>query len=191
MATNYGVVDVQRQTIATGKLPGTPGLSTSNEASLQKSFPGSPIHTGELTRDERRTEFQKLALDGEVTDGFCFPKFNRNYHLNGAPKYKDVVHGAGGLPGSPFTPNPVSPGEGNGADPTKMGEPPTYMKDPDGKDALIIKIKKSSRPPFNGAMTDVDPWATSECITDTQLETLGSMMGKSPHRVAGWGSVSE
>ena len=191
MATNYGVVDIHRLTVADGKLPGTPGLSTSNEASLKKSFPGSPIHSGELTRDERRIEFQKLALDGEVTDGFCFPTFNRHYHENGPPKYADVEHGAGGLPGSPFTPNPVSPGQGNGADPTKMGEPPTYMKDVDGKDPLLIKTTKSSRPPFNGSMTDIDPWATSECIADTQIETLGGLMGKSPHRVDTWGAVSD
>jgi hypothetical protein len=38
----------------------------------------------------------------------------------GAPTFKDVKTGGGGAPSTPWTPNIASPGEGNGADPTKQ-----------------------------------------------------------------------
>ena len=190
MATNHSTVDVFRQELATGELGGTPALSRADDSSLKTSFPGSPIigPSATLTPEERRAEFQKLALDGEVINGFCFSSFNRDFYENDPPAYEDVKTGPGGLPGSPFTPNVVSPGADNGVDPTKMGDPPAYMYD--GKDPLLIKTTKASRPPFNGSMTDVDPKATSWAIDQTKVETLGEYLGRSPGRVDDWGSVS-
>jgi len=188
MATPYQTVDVFRQEQASGELGGTPALSRPDQASLEVSFPGSPIYAGTITPEERRAEFQKLALDGEVVNGFCFSSFNRDFYENDPPIYDDVETGPGGLPGSPFTPNVVSPGEGNGVDPTKMGDPPAYMYD--GKDPLLIKTTKASRPPFNGSMTDTDPKTTSGAIDQTKIETLGEYLGRSPSRANDWGSIS-
>ncbi len=190
MATPNPTVDVFRQELATGELGGTPALSRTDASSLKTSFPGSPIigQNITLTPEERRTEFQKLVLDGEVTNGFCFSTFNRDFSENDPPVYEDVETGPGGLPGSPFTPNVVSPGEGNGVDPTKMGDPPAYMYD--GDDPFLIKTTKASRPPFNGSMTDTDPKATSAAIDQTKIDTLGEHMGRSPGRVDDWGSIS-
>ena len=189
-STIHQTVDVFRQELATGELGGTPSLSRPNDASLKTSFPGSPIigTNASLSPEERREEFQKLVLDGQVINGYCFSKFNRDYYANNPPAYEDVVTGPEGLPGSPFTPNVVSPGEGNGVDPTKMGDPPAYMYD--GADPLIIKENKPSRPPFNGSMTDIDPKASSWAIDQTKVETLGQHLGRSPGRVDDWGSVS-
>jgi len=192
MADPHQTVDVFRQELATGELGGTPALSRADAASLTTSFPGSPIigQNKTLTPEERKAEFQKLALDGEVINGFCFSSFNRDFAENDPPAYGDVITGPGGLPGSSFTPNVVSPGEGNGVDPTKMGDPPAYMYEGPGGDPLLIKMTKSSRPPFNGSMTDIDPKSASLAIDQTKIETLGEYMGRSPGRVDDWGSIS-
>lgn len=91
--------------------PTSKGLGSADTATLQKCFPASPIHSGELT-DEKIVEAAKTQLiDGEVNDGgHTFGTFNRDYI--DAPNLNDVETGGGGLPGSPFAPNIASPGEG-------------------------------------------------------------------------------
>lgn len=91
--------------------PTSRGLGRSDTANLQKSFPASPISSGELT-DEKIIENAKIQLiDGVVNDGgHTFGEFNRDYP--DAPNLDDVETGGGGLPGSPYAPNIASPGEG-------------------------------------------------------------------------------
>jgi hypothetical protein len=193
MATNYNVVDynIFRKELAEGQKSGFALLSRSDEKSVRASFPNNPVWL--MSTEERRNEFQSLALDGEVLDGFCFPSFNRDYSANNPPVIDEVETGGGGLPGSPYTPNPTSPGVSfagdadmplvsNGDDVSKIGDPPEYMAD--------IKTNKPSRPPFNGAMTDTDPMTTSLAIDQATIETLREFMGRSPGRVDDWGSVS-
>lgn len=91
--------------------PTTRALGKSDTANLQKSFPASPIHSGELTDEKVIEGGKKLLIDGEVNDGgHTFGTFNRDYV--DSPDLNDVQVGGGGLPGSPFAPNIASPGEG-------------------------------------------------------------------------------
>jgi len=103
-------------------LPTEAGQGTTSTSTVQACFPASPIHLGEITDDERKAAFQELVLDGIVNDGgHTFGELNRDYV--DAPNIADVEWGAGGLPGSPWTPNPVSPGPGS-INASDQGEPP-------------------------------------------------------------------
>ena len=98
------------------------GMGSSSTSLAQSCFPASPIYTGDLSDTERKEQFQALVLDGEVNDGgHTFGTFNRDYV--DAPNIEEVEYGGGGLPGSPWAPNPVSPGPGsiNAAD---QADPP-------------------------------------------------------------------
>ena len=88
------------------------GNGRSDTKTLQKAFPSSPIHKGELTDQVVRDEGQTLLVDGIVNDGgHTYGELDRDYI--GAPDLeKDVPTGGGGLPGSPYAPNIASPGEG-------------------------------------------------------------------------------
>ncbi len=97
-------------------------MGRSDTATTQASFPASPIFTGDITDDERREQFQTLVLDGQVNDeGHTFGTFNRDYAE--APNMEDVETGGGGLPGTPYLPNPVSPGPGS-INPADIADPP-------------------------------------------------------------------
>jgi len=100
----------------------TPGLGSSGTETVKASFPASPIYDGSLN-DQVVTELaQDLLLDGVVNDGgHTFGEFNRDYV--DAPNYGDVEAGGGGLPGSAWTPNPVSPGPGS-MNPSDQADPP-------------------------------------------------------------------
>ena len=90
---------------------------------LKQIFAASPIHTEELTDEERRQLWQTEVLDGPINDGgHTFGVFEPNY-LQAPDPAAEVETGGGGLPASAFVPNPASPGPGsiNAAD---MPEPP-------------------------------------------------------------------
>ena len=100
---------------------GTKG-STANHAALKQMFAASPIHSGEMSDPERTATMQRELLDGEVNDqGHTFGTLNRDYV--DAPDYADVPTGAGGLPASPWVPNPASP-TGGVNNPSSMPAPP-------------------------------------------------------------------
>jgi len=89
----------------------TRGNGSADTANLQKIFPGSPIHSGELTDEVIRKQGQELLVDGIVNDGgHTFGEFDRDYP--DAPNLADVEVGGGGLPGSPFAPNIATPPKG-------------------------------------------------------------------------------
>lgn len=91
--------------------PTARGMGRSDSANLQKTFPASPISSGELTDAKIIEDGKKQLIDGEVNDGgHTFGTFNRDYI--DAPNLEDVEVGGGGLPGSPYAPNIASPGEG-------------------------------------------------------------------------------
>ena len=103
-------------------VPTEAAQGSSATARVQACFPASPIYSGEMTDDSIKEQYEQLVLAGEVNDGgHTFGVFNRNYV--DAPNINDVEFGGGGLPGSPYAPNPVSPGPGsmNAAD---QPEPP-------------------------------------------------------------------
>jgi len=99
---------------STARSPGT-----SDTATLQSMFPSTPG----LAIDSAAYKQQALELlqDGTVVENLQVGNYNRDFA--GAPNYADVPTGAGGLPASPWVPNPVSPGEGS-VNPSDMAAPP-------------------------------------------------------------------
>ena len=88
------------------------GSGKSDTASLVSAYGASPIHAGDVNDASIKELAQALLLDGVVNDGgHTFGEFNRDYV--DAPVMADVETGAGGLPASPFVPNPSSPGPGS------------------------------------------------------------------------------
>ena len=97
-------------------------MGTSDTANIKSSFPASPIHAGEMTAESIRQQFQDEVIDGTVNDGgHTFGTFSRDYVE--APVLAEVETGGGGLPASPYVPNPVSPGPGS-INATDQGEAP-------------------------------------------------------------------
>jgi hypothetical protein len=103
---------------------GTGGLGRRKDSNLKASFPSSPLY-GEYT-PESVLEIGVSALngaggkgdsstgtaDGIVNDsGHTFGTFDLNY--TNSPVMADVKTGGGGLPASPYLPNPTSPGPGS------------------------------------------------------------------------------
>ncbi len=97
---------------------------TSNSANLRKMFPNSPIYTTSdpISDAERLETYQKLLdLDDVASDSaqkdiigyYGFPSYGFNYEANGAPNLNNTETGGGGLPATPFSPNPSSPGVGS------------------------------------------------------------------------------
>ena len=100
----------------------TEALGLQDTETTVACFPASPIHAGEITDDERKSAFEDLVLSAEVNDGgHTFGTQNRDFV--DAPNYGDVETGGGGLPGSAWTPNPVSPGPGS-LNPADQADPP-------------------------------------------------------------------
>lgn len=95
------------------------GPGSSGKKNLQQSYPGSPIHSGEIDDDSVTAQFEELVIEGEVNDGGrWYGTFNRDYE--DAPNLEEVETGGGGLPGSPYAPNIASPPEGQ--NPTDIPE---------------------------------------------------------------------
>jgi hypothetical protein len=110
---------------------------TSNTANLRSMFPGSPINKGDIS-DQERLEFYQNLLDLSNIDSdtlhaaggyYGTPNYSMNYVENGMPILADVQTGGGGLPATPYSPNPTSPGPGS----TSAFDKPEYtgtVKDP-------------------------------------------------------------
>jgi len=103
----------QPQTIVEPAVPVDKPYGSRNEINLQAMFGASPMYSGELTDTERTIVYQESALDGVVTNGLGLNSFNRDYAENDPPDLEDVETGGGGLPATPYVPNPTSPGPGS------------------------------------------------------------------------------
>lgn len=99
---------------------------------LKKVFSSSPLYNGQLSDAIVEKNFSTLVMDstlknldasGNPVDAVnpMFPDFNRDYVGGPDGTIKDGIEGA---PASPYVPNPASPGEGNGIDPTKKPSAP-------------------------------------------------------------------
>ncbi len=96
------------------------GRSASND--LATSFPASPIHSGEITDESVRAQYQEIVMDAVINDGgHTFGTYDTSY--SEAPDLNDVETGGGGLPASPYVPNVTSPGPGS-LNPADMPAPP-------------------------------------------------------------------
>lgn len=132
---------------------------------FEKLFASSPQYDGSYTLGKLvDTANAKLLPPVQQGDLTLFPNVDMNY--GGAPKFGDVATGDAGKPSTAYTPNPASPGDGNGADPTKMPDAGLHPND----------IKPGFVPGENGT---AEPAGTSATMGAT---TLGKplVMGSSP-----------
>ena len=178
-------------TIVAPPVNGKP-LGTRNETNLKGLFSSSPLYSqaessvdGEgklkLTDADLKNWFIDHVVNGAVpgSDGYYgfSAAYNRDFSGEGAsipggpPDLNTVKTGGGGLPSTPYVPNPASPGEGNGANAEAK---------PEAKDfAAAISAKKPSTP-GSGASANEDsrnPASTSKAM---KTVTLGQLLGKSP-----------
>ena len=113
----------QRQIILQQPVPLDRALGSSKPQNAKSAFSASPIHSGEMSDEERKNLYQSLVLDGEVSGGNGVNYFEPNF--KNSPDLSQVETGGGGLPSTPYTPNLTSPGPGsfNAADqPVYEGE---------------------------------------------------------------------
>jgi len=104
---------------------GDGGMGKRKQSNLNALFPASPMYSGDYI-EETVLSIGISALNGAGGDGddtsgvssgvvndagHTFGTFNLNY--SGAPDQRDVETGGGGLPASPYMPNPTSPGPGS------------------------------------------------------------------------------
>lgn len=90
-------------------------LGSRKDLNVKSCFSASPIHLGEINDLERKEFFIELTKK-EIINGNGIDYYNPNYTGNDndpAPDIFDVKTGGGGLPATPFTPNPSSPGPGS------------------------------------------------------------------------------
>lgn len=99
----------------------TGGSGRSDIIVLQKSYPGSPVYSGEITDNTVTDTYMDIVTNAEVNDGgHTFGTVDLNY--TGAPNLEDVEVGGAGKPGSPYAPNIASPPTGqNPADIPESG----------------------------------------------------------------------
>jgi len=113
----------------------TSGMGSSSTELMTELYPGSPIHNGTMTRDSVQTDGDELLLQGVVQNGLGLPAFSRDFtgaDSGVSPPDQDVATGAGGLPASPWVPNPASPGPGS-QNPTDLpAAPDGFGTEPNG-----------------------------------------------------------
>jgi hypothetical protein len=109
---------------------GSPGRS--DTATLKSLFPGAPGTTDYAGTEGAATYKQaalNLLLSGEVTDNLQTGTVDRDFGAAASdesrkpPTLASVATGGGGLPASPWVPNPASPGAGS-VDPNDQPAPP-------------------------------------------------------------------
>lgn len=84
----------------------------SSTARLQGIYGSSPIYAGQVSDAELRALYQDDVLDAVINDGgHTFGTFDTAFV--DAPNLEEVKTGGGGLPATPYVPNPTSPGEGS------------------------------------------------------------------------------
>ena len=145
------IVEVPASTRANGR---------ADTESLQKAYPQSPIHNGELNDEVVEEQFIALVQEGIVNDGgHTFGEFDRDY--TDAPNFEDVETGGGGLPGAPYAPNVASPAQPG--DPTSIPE----------VGAEVTKNARGGGDPFPGDGL-ASPSTTSKNVS-AQTVRIGSL----------------
>ena len=88
------------------------GLGTVATNQIKSIFQQSPMYKGEMNPEDVKQQYQDIVLDAVINDnGHTFGTFDTSY--TDAPNMDDVETGGGGLPATPYLPNPSSPGEGS------------------------------------------------------------------------------
>ena len=131
--------------------------SKADRAALKSMFGGAP-YFNDYNMDALQELGQSLLLNGDVNDmGHTFGTISRDY--SGAPDYGDVETGGGGLPASPWVPNPASPTDG-------ANNPGSIPAAPDGY---------GTTPADNwggGVGSQLSPAASSAAISNQQMGNL-------------------
>jgi hypothetical protein len=111
-------------------MPTSPQITTRNKKTDYGKGSADSALMGSLYRGSTATDPSMVPilveakanmklLMGTVKDGFMFDSYDRDFGgEGGAPNYEEFKD-AVGAPASAWVPNPMSPGEGNGDDPTK------------------------------------------------------------------------
>jgi hypothetical protein len=177
MAANNYFGSIEGKNIVTS--PPYPSKGKSFGGNLISAFPGSPIHSGQLTVQERIDVFQKLVLDGEplnlnadgsystpkVINGYFQDGVSRDYTSAGAPSAPDINSIditdrslLGEVLPSPYMPNPSSPGAGS----LDAGQKPAF----DGtiKDASTVNAQFGT-----GNNSLYNPAVSSKKLSDLKL----------------------
>lgn len=103
---------------------GINALGSSDYSALRALYPGSPAYDGSYGDEEVVLKYIEVNQSPVSDGGVTFGTVDRDYGL--APDLSTVPTGGGGLPISPFAPNPASPGPGLNAvnipnvDPSKV-----------------------------------------------------------------------
>lgn len=89
---------------------GIHGLGSSNYASLRTMFPGSPAYDGTYGDVQVVAGYEAIFVSPISDEGHTFGTVNIDWE--DSPDLSTVVTGGGGLPATPYGPNPASPGPG-------------------------------------------------------------------------------
>ena len=142
----------------------TLGMGTSSTELMTEIYPASPIHNGDMTRDGVQAQGDEELLQGVVQNGLGLSTFDRDFtglDSGVSPPDQDVETGGGGLPASPWVPNPASPGPGS-QNPTDIpAAPDGFGTEPNG-DTFGVGA---------GALTN--PKDTSQEIATAKLGMFG------------------
>lgn len=143
-----------------GNPPST--FSTSDSESLATSYPASPIHSGDMSPESIRQQYQDEVLNAVINDeGHTFGTFDTSY-TDAPDPGNDVDTDKHNLP-SAFVPNPTSPGPGSLDAAAKPKAPDGFGQTP-------------SDTWGSGVGSQLSPKASSEAISG---QTLGDyIMGK-------------
>lgn len=142
----------------------TTGMGSSSTELMVELYPASPIHDGSMTRDSVQAGGDAMLLEGVVTNGMGLPSFSLDFtgqDSGVAPPDRDVTTGAGGLPASPWVPNPVSPGPGS-QNPSDLPAPPAGFGETPNGDTYGVG---------DGALTN--PKDTSLVISEGKIGSYG------------------
>lgn len=97
--------------ITTEPAPSTYGLGHRGSDELVAQYSNSPIFNGDYTAAKVVLLFETLEFPATLNDGGAyFGTVDRHY--TNSPDLTTVAVGGGGLPGSPYAPNPASPADG-------------------------------------------------------------------------------
>jgi hypothetical protein len=89
---------------------GTFAPGSADYASLRSSFPGSPAYDGTYADDAVVAKYEEVNTSPLNDGGHTFGLVKTDF--SDAPDLSTVATGGGGLPGTPYGPNPSSPGPG-------------------------------------------------------------------------------
>lgn len=181
------------QTIVANAPSGKP-LGSRDDIVLKSLFKTSPLYSSAETQVEQQgslkltpEELKKWYIDhvvnGVVPKSGEYYGFSDNTSLdyegtgasvpNGPPDLNKVATGGGGLPATPYVPNPASPGEGNSINASAV---------PESKEFAAASLAK--KPENYGSGSPANESSRNPAVSSKAMKTtLSQFLGKSPASV--------